>query len=163
MIVIISLSKHKYIRIENFPYLDIDDINVIMTNRHKQRCGEETRTVPRILQLRENWSSSSPSSTSSPSWSWSPWWSHSSPHILPKVRDWQWDPPARTRRCHQVKKDFLTILNIQFLISLFNRSVIDSAIAAFVLETIVRHADPAKVISQICNSKITPTPQLCPF
>lgn len=90
---------HPLIFIGGHPRSGTTLMRAMLDSHQMVRCGEETRTVPRILQLRENWY-------------------------------------ATDNEIHRLAQGGVT------------KSVIDSAIAAFVLETIVRHADPAKVL---CN------------
>jgi len=92
-------QDHPFIFIGGHPRSGTTLLRAILDSHPLVRCGEETRTIPRILQLRENWYSTD-------------------------------------NEIHRLAQGGVT------------KSVIDSAIAAFVLETIVRHADPAQVL---CN------------
>jgi len=92
-------QHHPFIFIGGHPRSGTTLLRAILDSHPLVRCGEETRTIPRILQLRENWY-------------------------------------ATDNEIHRLAQGGVT------------KSVIDSAIAAFVLETIVRHADPAQVL---CN------------
>jgi len=92
-------QDHPLIFIGGHPRSGTTLLRAMLDSHPMVRCGEETRTIPRILQLRTNWY-------------------------------------ATDNEIHRLAQGGVT------------KSVIDSAIAAFVLETIVRHADPAEVL---CN------------